>query len=66
MRIVDGPGPVDPSFGGYRFIGREGVVYRLCSPVFAERVYIFLDPVGAERAEKIAFVELRDVEPIAE
>lgn len=66
VRIVDGPSPVDPAFGGYRFIGREGVVYRLCSPVFAERVYIFLDPVGAERAEKIAYVELRDVEPIAE
>ncbi len=65
VRIVDGPGAVDPAFGGYRFIGREGAVYRLCSSVFADHVYVFLDPVGAERAEKIAFVELRDLEPIA-
>ncbi len=64
VRIVDGPGAVDPAYGGYRWIGREGVVYRLCSPVFAERVYVFLDPVGGERAEKIAYVEIRDVEPI--
>lgn len=64
VRIVDGPGAVDPAYGGYRWIGREGVVYRLCSPVFAERVYVFLDPVGSERAEKVAFVEIRDLEPI--
>lgn len=65
VQIDDGPGAVDPAYGGYRWIGREGVVYRLCSPVFAERVYVFLDPVGGERAEKVAFVELRDLEPIA-
>lgn len=64
VRIVDGPAPVDPAYGGYRWIGREGVVYGLCSPVFAERVYVFLDPVGSERAEKVAFVEIRDLEPI--
>lgn len=66
VRIIDGPGPVDPAYGGYRWIGREGVIYRLCSPVFAERVYVFLDPVGGERAEKVAFVEIRDLEPIQE
>jgi hypothetical protein len=64
VRIVDGPGAVDPAYGGYRWIGREGGVYRLCSPVFAERVYVFLDPVGSERAEKEVFVEIRDLEPI--
>jgi hypothetical protein len=36
----------------------------LCSPVFADHTYVYLDPVGAERAEKITMVELRDVEPI--
>ena len=66
VRIIDGPCPVDPAYGGYRWIGREGVIYRLCSPVFAERVYVFLDPVGGERAEKVAFVEIRDLEPIQE
>ncbi len=65
VQIVDGPTPVDPAFGGYRFIGRMGAVHRLCSSVFADHVYVFLDPVGAERAEKIAFVELRDLAPVA-
>ena len=46
------------------FAGREGVVWRLCSPVFADRVYVYLDSVGNERSEKIAFAEVRDVEPI--
>ena len=57
------------SFASYdgradRRIGRKGVVWRLCSPVFADHTYVYLDPVGAERAEKITMVELRDVEPI--
>lgn len=47
-----------------RRIGRKGVIWRLCSSVFADHTYVYLDPIGAERAEKIAMVELRDVEPI--
>lgn len=50
----------------HEFAGREGVVWRLCSPVFADRVYVYLDPVGNEHSEKIAFAEVRDVEPIGE
>lgn len=50
----------------HQFAAREGVVWRLCSPVFADRVYVYLDLVGTERTEKIAFVEVRDVEPIGE
>ncbi len=65
VKIVDGPGPVDPEYGPYRFIGREGVVWRLCSTVFADHCRVFLDPVGAERGEKIVFVELRDLQPLA-
>lgn len=49
-----------------RFAGRKGVVWRLCSPVFADMVYVTLDLVGNERTEKLALVEVRDVEPIAE
>ncbi|MDV2986888.1 hypothetical protein PUR23_28080 [Methylorubrum populi] len=45
-------------------VGRKGLVWRLCSPVFADHVYVNLDLVGAERSEKIAFLELRDIEPI--
>lgn len=57
------------SFASYdgradRRVGRRGVIWRLCSPVFADHTYVYLDPVGAERAEKIAMVKLRDVEPI--
>lgn len=63
VRIVDGPGEVDPQYARGR-IGREGVVWRLCSPVFRERVYVFLDPVGAERTDKVEFIEIRDIEPI--
>lgn len=65
VRIIDGPGPVDPQYGPYRFIGREGVVWRLCSSVFADHCRVFLDPVGAERSEKIVFIEIRDIAPLA-
>ena len=47
-----------------RRVGRKGVIWRLCSPVFADHTYVYLDPTGAERVEKIVMVELRDVEPI--
>lgn len=50
----------------HQHAGRKGVVWRLCSRVFADRVYVYLDPAGKERTEKVAFVEVRDVEPIAE
>lgn len=57
------------SFASYdgradRRVGRKGVIWRLCSPVFADHTYVYLDPIGAERVEKIAMVELRDVAPI--
>ncbi len=50
----------------HQHAGREGVIWRLCSPVFADHVYLFLDLAGQETTEKRAFVELRDVEPITE
>ena len=46
-----------------RRVGRLGVVWRI-SRTFTDYVHVYLDPVGAERSEKIVFVELRDVEPI--
>ena len=49
-----------------RYAGREGVIWRLCSRVFADHVYVFLDLVGQESSEKRALVELRDVEPITD
>lgn len=63
IRIVDAPGAVDPAYGAERFLGREGVVWRLCVSL-TDLCYVYLDPVGGERAEKIQMVELRDLEPI--
>lgn len=64
VRLVDAPTPVDPQFGTWKHIGREGVVWRLCGRPFDDHVRIFLDPVGGERTEKIVFVEVRDLEYI--
>lgn len=64
VRLVDAPGSVDPAFGIQRFLGREGVVWRLCGAPLADHCYVFFDPVGAERTAKIEMAELRDLEPV--
>ena len=64
VRIADAPGTVDPAFGPQRFLGRAGVVWRLCPDSFADHCYLFLDPAGGERSDKIVMVELRDIRPI--
>lgn len=64
VRLADAPGSVDPAFGIQRFLGRAGVVWRLCTGTFADHCYVFFDPVGGERTAKIEFVELRDLEPL--
>lgn len=63
VRLVDAPGAVDPAYGIHRFLGRAGVVWRLCRS-FDDHCYVFFDPVGGERTAKIEFVELRDLEPV--
>ena len=63
MRLIDAPGAVDPAYGIQRFLGRLGVVWRLCRG-FEDHCYVFFDPVGGERTAKIEFVELRDLEPV--
>lgn len=62
VRITDTSPSIDGS--NERRVGRVGVVWRLCSPTFADYVYINLDLVGQERSEKVIFIELRDVTPI--
>ena len=62
VRLVSAPVSIDGTTE--RRAGRVGVVWRLCSPVFADYVYVNLDLIGQERSEKVVFVELRDVEPI--
>lgn len=47
-----------------RRLGRVGTVWRICSPVFPEWTYVNLDLTGAERSEKVEFLEIRDLEPI--
>lgn len=61
-QVTATPASIDGS--SERRAGREGVVWRLCSSVFADYVYVNLDLVGNERSEKVVFLELRDVEPI--
>ncbi|WP_233386293.1 hypothetical protein [Methylobacterium sp. C25] len=62
VRIAGAPLTLDGDAG--QRIGRTGVVWRLCSPVFADQVDVNLDLIAAERSEKVVFVELCDVEPI--
>ncbi|WP_430912186.1 hypothetical protein [Methylobacterium sp. sgz302541] len=62
VRITGAPLTLDGC--AERRVGRTGVIWRLCSAVFADHVYVNLDLIGAERSEKVAFVELRDVAPI--
>ena len=62
VRIIAAPLTYDGC--AERRVGRTGVIWRLCGAVFADHVYVNLDLVGAERSEKVAFVELRDVAPI--
>ncbi|MEN3238731.1 hypothetical protein PUR29_35425 [Methylobacterium ajmalii] len=64
VRIIGAPLTFDGS--AERRVGRTGVIWRLCSSVFADHVYVNLDLIGAERSEKVAFVELRDVTPVTE
>lgn len=64
VRLVDGSTPIAPEFGNYRYIGREGVVWRLGVAPFEHHIYVYFDPVGGERVDKIAFVELRDIIPV--
>ena len=64
VQIIDGPCAIDPTYGGYQFIGREGVIFKPCGAVFPEWTYVFLDPVGGERVEKVPLVEIRDLKPL--
>lgn len=62
VRITGSPLTLDGS--DERRVGRTGVIWRLCSASFADHVYVNLDLIGAERSEKVVFVELRDIAPI--
>lgn len=61
VRLIGSSASIDGQFE--RRVGRVGVVWRI-SRTITDYVHIYLDPIGAERSEKIVFVELRDVEPI--
>jgi hypothetical protein len=61
--------PVDPAPGSdaaWRAEYRRQQDAKRVATVQPDRLYVFLDPAGNERTEKIAFVEVRDVEPAAE
>ena len=63
VRVKDSMRSVDGSIER-RVLGREGVIWRLCSVIFDDHTYVFLDPVRGERSEKVVFIEIRDLEPI--
>lgn len=65
VMLVDAPGSVDPAFGIQRYLGRRGVIWRLCGSTFADHCYVFFDAVGAERTAKIHMVEVRDLAPLS-
>ncbi len=65
VTLVDAPGSVDPAFGIQRYLGRHGVIWRLCGETFADHCYVFFDAVGAERTAKIHMVEVRDLRPLS-
>lgn len=64
VTLVNAPGSVDPAFGIQRYLGRHGVIWRLCGSTFADHCYVFFDAVGAERTAKIHMVEVRDLAPL--
>ncbi|WP_320188742.1 hypothetical protein RMS29_027880 (plasmid) [Agrobacterium rosae] len=64
VRVIDAPVSLDGE--PEKRVGREGVIWRLCSTAFADRVYVNFDPLMRERSEKIAFLELRDIIPIGD
>lgn len=64
LRITGAPLNFDG--GAERRVGRTGVIWRLCSTTFADHVYVNLDLIGAERSEKVVFLELRNLAPIEE
>lgn len=64
VTLVDAPGSVDPAFGIQRYLGRHGVIWRLCGSTFADHCYVFFDAVGSERTAKIHMVEVRDLAPL--
>ena len=64
VRLVDAPGSVNPAFGIQRYLGRKGVIWRLCGAPFDDHCYVFFDAVGGERTAKIELAELRDLEPV--
>lgn len=39
-------------------------IYSAGRPSITSHVYVNLDLVGAERSEKVEFLEIRDIEPI--
>lgn len=63
VRVKDSMRSIDGSIER-RVLGREGVIWRLCSAIFHDHTHVFLDPVRGERSEKVVFIEIRDLEPI--
>ncbi len=55
----------DPRAGGGDVSGRMGTIHRLCSPVFADYVYVTFAPQGREKLSRTRLLTLESLTPIA-
>lgn len=54
---------LDPRVGG-DVAGRVGTIYRLCSPVFADHVYVHFAVTGRQRNTRVRLLPLEILTPI--
>jgi hypothetical protein len=56
--------PIKLIGGSPRLIGRKGRIFRLCSSINRDYIYVRLVRCGMEHDAKIVFAELRHIEPL--
>lgn len=55
---------LDPRVGGGDVSGCAGTIHRLCSPVFADYVYVHFAPRGREKRPRVRMLPLEILEPV--
>ena len=53
----------DARLGGGDIAGRVGTIHRLCGPVFADYVAVFVPPKGRETVPRVRMLPLEIIEP---
>ena len=54
---------LDPRVGGGSVAGRIGTIYRLCSPVFSDFVYVHFAATGRQKLPRIRLLPLEILTP---